>query len=257
MNTPTYLDEHRSRPGGRVSALALAARRTPRVTGLRIDTDGCLSEVLVSTADPWSAMRAHLGVRPEAAAGGAGVETLDADLAMWFDEHGAEHARRNPTASVAAAMFGRPGPVFGPVVFTGCTRPRPGHPVGDIRDVSVAATLLLAGIGPTCDPDAAVDRAAEFARLHIGIVPAPRAASERTGEQPAGHDGPTGSGAQDDDLRDGAPSEEPEVSYDAQANTVTTDGDLPRCTECGEHAAGQGHPEHQPEVLAEQGSGRS
>lgn len=194
MNTPTYLDEHSRRSRGRL------AGRTPRVTGLRVDTDGGLGEVLVPTADPWSAMLVHLDPSPETAAGGAGVETLDTDLAMWFDEHGAEHARHNPTASVVAAMFGRPGPVFGPVVFTGCTWPQPGCPVGEIRDVSVAATLLLAGIGPTCDPTAAPDRAAEFARLHISIIPAPRASAERSGEQPPAHHAPAESGAQEDDL---------------------------------------------------------
>lgn len=182
MNTPTYLDEHSRRSRGRL------AGRTPRVTGLRVDTDGGLGEVLVPTADPWSAILVHLDPSPETA---VGAETLDTDLAMWFDEHGAEHAHHNPTASVVAAMFGRPGPVFGPVVFTGCTWPQPGCPVGEIRDVSVAATLLLAGIGPTCDPTAAPDRAAEFARLHISIIPAPgRAPSEagsshrRTTRQP-------------------------------------------------------------------------
>lgn len=249
MNTPTYLDEHPRRQACALSALAPATGRAQRVTGLRIDTDGHLSEVLVPGADPWSAMRAHVAACPDLTAGAA-VETLDDDLAMWFDENGAEHARHNPVASVAAAMFGRPGPLHGPVVFTGYTRPRPGRPAaGGIDDVSVAVTLLLAGIAPTCDPHvAAVDRAAEFARLGIDIVPAPRTAREH---------GPDGTGrdrSASGSVADVAPGDQPEVSYDAQAHTLTTDGDLPRCAECHEHVAGAGHPEHQPEVLAEQDS---
>ena len=254
MNPPTYLDEHRPRPGSTVSALALVAGRAPRVTGLRIDTDGRLREILVPSTDPWSAIRAHVGARPDITAGGAGVETLDVDLAMWFDEDGAEHARPNPTASVAAAMFGRPGPVHGPVVFTGWTHPQPGSTAVAISDVSVAATLLLAGIAPTCDPTATtVDRAAEFARLDVDIVPAPRAAPDHAGRQPDAHGVATG----DDPHGHRSPGDEPAVSYDAQAHTVTTDGDLPRCAECGEHAPAQGHPEHQPEGLAESDGDRS
>ena len=233
MNTPTYLDDLPRRRALVLHAIALGATDA-RVIGLRIDTDGHLSEVRVRAADPWSAMRAHVETRADLDTGGAaGAEALDTDLVMWFDLDGAEHARRNPTASVVAAMFGRPGPVFGPVVFTGCTPTPPDCPpgeVGEVRDVSVAATLLLAGTARTCDPQASVvDRAAEFARLDIDIVPAPREALDQNSTEPG---------------------DQPEVSYDAQAHTVTVDGDLPRCAECDQHTS-TGHPEHQPEVLAE------
>lgn len=239
MTVPTYLDDLPHRRARALYAFALGISPAPRVIGLRIDTDGHLSEVHVPAADPWSAMRAHVDTRADLNAGGiAGAEAVDRDLAMWFDLDGAEHARVNPVAAVVAAMFGRPGPVFGPVVFTGCTPLGPGRPVGDVRDVSVAATLLLAGTARTCDPDATViDRAAEFARLDIDIVPAPRTAPDQTGPGDVGSD--------DESVISN------DASYDSLAHTVTVDGDLPRCAECQQHASGGGHPEHQPEVLAE------
>ena len=249
MNTPTYLDDLPRRRALVLHAIALGATDA-RVIGLRIDTAGHLSEVRVRAADPWSAMRAHVETRGDLDTGGAaGAEALDTDLVMWFDLDGAEHARRNPTASVVAAMFGRPGPVFGPVVFTGCTPPPAGHRLGEVGkvcDVSVAATLLLAGTARACDPQTpVVDRAAEFARLDVDIVPAPRASADRPGPASTGSALvaalPDDSAGRDDEV---------EVSYDAQAHTVTVDGDLPRCAECDQHTS-TGHPEHQPKVLAE------
>ncbi len=41
----------------------------------------------------------------------------------------------------------------------------------------------------------------------------------------------------------------PEPSYSALAHTVTTDGEFPRCAECGDYGA---HDECQPEALADQ-----
>ena len=258
MTPPTYLDEHRADRRPRPSAVR-APVRAARVTGLRIDPDGRLSEVRVPTADTRATMAVHLSTAM-AIEVGVGLEVLDADLAMWFDEDGALNGARNPAASVVVAMFGRPGAMYGPVVFTGWIEPQRGLPVGAVGDLSVAATILLAGVAPSCDPHAGiVDRAAEFARLDVEIVPAPRAGSDPTSTQPAGS-GDGGRGVPRAVPVDAGTSTvaEPgaetalEVSFDAQANTVTVDGDVARCATCGQEAAGFGHPEHQLEVLAHQ-----
>ena len=88
---------------------------------------------------------------------------------------------------------------------------------------------------------------------------APRAGSDPTSPQPACN-GDGGRGvprAVPVDAGTGTVAEPGaetalEVSFDAQANTVTVDGDVARCAACGQEAAGFGHPEHQLDVLAHQ-----
>lgn len=207
--------------GQRLREHVAAARE---VRALRLDTTGALTAISYK-GRPHHALRAPLGVRSQDAPGGVGLEALDDDLTMWFDEYGAEHQPVNPAASVVAAAFGRHEQVYGPVVFTGWVETG-GLLGGWTCDISAAATVLLAGIAASTDtpelPGGAarsgrVERSREWSGLGIEIT--------RGGWRDSGAE-----------------------SFDALAWTITRDGDVPRCMECGEPGS---HEEHQPEVLAE------
>lgn len=195
------------------------ARQATAVQALRLDVDGRLTAITYK-GRPHHALRAPLGVRASDAPGGVGLEALDDDLTMWFDEYGAEHQAINPAASVVAAAFGRHGQVYGPVVFTGWVETG-GTLGGRTCDISAAATILLAGIAASTDPSDGTS----------GELSVPRA--RRSAEW-------TGLGVQ---ISRGPGPE----SFDALAWTVTRDGDVARCVECREPGS---HPEHQPEALA-------
>ena len=138
--------------------LAFAARAAATVAGLRIDPDGALTEVAV----PLRATTWALAEFTDTAAGPAGLETLtlDRDLLAWAAQpdpaqpaRSGHRARHNPVASVAAAMFGSPGPLHGPVVFTGR------RPDGQLDHISVAAVVLLAAAAPPPEPSSSLGSA--------------------------------------------------------------------------------------------------
>ena len=160
------------------------------------------------------------GRGPARAFQGLGVIRLDVDLDMWFDLDGAESRPVNFAASEIAGAFGVNGYMFGPVVFTGVP-----DADGITQDISVAAAVLIAGMAAAHDaPDTGTgtERGEQRARdfLAFGI--------ETRSPEPG--QGPGGS----------------VVAFDALAHTVTTDGDAPRCAECGEYGS---HPGCQPEEL--------
>lgn len=198
--------------------LALAARSAPTVAGLRIDPDGHLVEVPV----PRRATLWALAEFTDTAHGPARVcsHTLDRDLVLWTGPTG--DGSYNPVASVVAAMFGRPGRITGPVVFTGWTSPTPEDPAGHVDHIGVALVLLLAGTAADCDlGDRTAQRAAELARLELHIAAPP---GEADAESSAGE------------------------AYDALRHTVTRDGGWPRCATCDEITV-HGHDEHHPDAL--------
>lgn len=196
------------------------------------------------------------GRGPARAFMGLGVLRLDADLDMWFHLDGAERRPVNLAASEIAAAFGVTGHMYGPVVFTGV-------PDGDgvTQDISVAATVLIAGMAAAHDaPDTGTDqprgeqRAREFLALGIDTRHpdsandvAESARNESTGGDLAAHalhDGDHPSAARGSTTRRATRGRV--ESFDALAHTVTADGDLPRCAECGEHGS---HERCQPETV--------
>ena len=197
---------HPARPRTAAPPLACAARAAATVAGLRIDPDGHLVEVAVPLrATAW----ALAGFTDTEGPADLEALTLDRDLLCWTGDPA--RGRHNPVASVAAAMFGRPGPIHGPVVFTGQVPTDPGSPTdpgrpgGQVDHVGVAAVILLAGAAASCDlSDRTAERAAEFARLGIHVEAPPPS-------EP--HLLPAAAG---------------EV-YDSQRHTVARDGGWPRC----------------------------
>lgn len=218
---------HPARPRTAASPLACAARAAATVAGLRIDPDGHLVEVAVPLrATAW----ALAGFTDTEGPADLEALTLDRDLLCWTGEPA--RGRHNPVASVAAAMFGRPGPIHGPVVFTGQVPTDPGSPTdpgrpgGQVDHIGVAAVILLAGTAASCDlSDRTAERAAEFARLGIHVEAPPPS-------EP--HLLPAAAG---------------EV-YDSQRHTVARDGGWPRCAGCGEPTV-LGHDEHHPDQPAD------
>ena len=215
---------HPARPRTAASPLACAARAAATVAGLRIDPDGHR----VAVAVPLRATAWALAGFTDTDRGPAALEALhlDRDLICWTGEPGV--GVHNPVASPAAAMFGCPGPIHGPVVFTGWAAER-GLP-GRVDHVGVAAVILLAGTAASCDlGDRTAERAAEFARLgiHIAAPPVPDdqgQAADHRGESAAGE------------------------LYDSQRHTVTREGGWPRCAGCGEPTV-LGHDDHQPDQV--------
>lgn len=158
---------------------------------------------------------------------------LDRDLVLWAGEPG--QGTYNPVASVAAAMFGRPGRIDGPVVFTGWTSPTPAAPDGQVEHIGVAAVLLLAGTAADCDlDDRTAQRAAELARLDVHIAAPPPAADEEEA---------------DEDLNDEQGSGDDSEVYDPLRHTLTHDGCWPRCATCWQVTV-LGNEEHYPDALA-------
>ena len=208
---------HRANQGA--APLPFAARAAATVAGLRIDPDGHLTEVAVPLrATTWSLAAFTDTVWPT----GVQALTLDRELLCWTREPDA--GRYNPLASAVAAMFGCPGDIHGPVVFTGWAPADAGTPVGRVDHIGVAAVILVAGTAASCDvSDRTAQRAAEFALLDVHIA----------GPRAAGHD------------RGGGPRRLGRESYDAQRHTVTREGGWPRCAGCGEIIA-LGHEEHHP-----------
>ena len=122
-----------------------------------------------------------------------------------------------------------------------------------------AATVLIGGIAASCDAspgdDTQTRRAREWDALGVAVLApstgsaAPQPDPLPVRQAPALLSLAEGAAADravaDRAVADGVVADGV-VSFDSLAHTVTCDGDLPRCAECGEYGS---HSEHQPEAL--------